>query len=201
MAYRLGVDVGGTFTDLFLVSDESGSAQFRVKTPSTPSDPSEGVISGVTRICEEAGIQVSELRNILHGTTVATNAVLESKGARVGLITTTGFKQILHLARSQTPGPLAGWVIMIKPDPPASLADTREAVERMDARGETIVPVDEAQVESIVRALLESGVESLTVPPTNSYANPAHEREIKQLILELYPDFPVTISSDVLPEF
>jgi len=159
MAYRLGVDVGGTFTDLFLVSDESGSAQFRVKTPSTPSDPSEGVINGVARICDEAGIQVSELRNILHGTTVATNAVLESKGARVGLITTTGFKQILHLARSQTPGPLAGWIIMIKPDPPASLADTREAVERMDARGETIVPVDEAQVESIVRDLLESGVE------------------------------------------
>ena len=76
----------------------------------------------------------------MHGTTVATNALLESKGARVGLITTTGFKQILHLARSQTPGPLAGWIIMIKPDPPASLADTREAVERMDPRGETISP-------------------------------------------------------------
>src|SRR5258708_28020864 len=144
MAYRLGVDVGGTFTDLFLVNDESGSAQFRVKTPSTPGDPSEGVIHGVARICEEAGIQVSELRNILHGTTVATNAVLESKGARVGLITTTGFKQILHLARSQTPGPLAGWIIMIKPDPPASLADTREPVYRFDARGGSIVPVDAA---------------------------------------------------------
>ncbi|HET9461744.1 MAG TPA: hydantoinase/oxoprolinase N-terminal domain-containing protein, partial [Gaiellaceae bacterium] len=151
MAYRLGVDVGGTFTDLFLVSDSNGGAQFRVKTPSTPADPSQGVLSGVGRICDEAGIEVSELRNILHGTTVATNAVLESKGARVGLITTNGFKQILHLARSQTPGPLAGWIIMIKPDPPASLADTREAVERMDARGETVVPVDEEQVEQIVR--------------------------------------------------
>src|SRR3990172_11968582 len=144
MAYRLGVDVGGTFTDLFLVNDSDGGAQFRVKTPSTPADPSLGVLSGVGRICDEAGIDVSELRNILHGTTVATNAVLESKGARVGLITTTGFKQILHLARSQTPGPLAGWIIMIKPHPPASLADTREAVERIDARGTTLVPVDEA---------------------------------------------------------
>ena len=87
-------------------------------------------------------------RNILHGTTVATNAVLESKGARVGLITTKGFQQILHLARSQTPGPLAGWIIMIKPDPPASLADTREAVERMDAaRERRSSPVDEKQVE------------------------------------------------------
>jgi N-methylhydantoinase A len=201
MAYRLGVDVGGTFTDLFLVSEESGSAQFRVKTPSTPSDPSEGVLTGVARICEEAGIHVSELRNILHGTTVATNAVLESKGARVGLITTTGFKQILHLARSQTPGPLAGWIIMIKPDPPASLADTREAIERLDARGETVVPVDEAQVESIVRDLVESGVESLTVALINSYVNGAHEEQIGAIVERLYPGFPVTLSSDVLPEF
>ena len=135
MTYRLGVDVGGTFTDLFLVSEGNGGAQFRVKTPSTPHDPSEGVLTGVRRICDEAGIEVGELQNILHGTTVATNAVLESKGARVGLITTKGFGQILHLARSQTPGPLAGWIIMIKPDPPASLADTREAVERIDAQG------------------------------------------------------------------
>jgi N-methylhydantoinase A len=201
MAYRLGVDVGGTFTDLFLVSDETGSAQYRVKTPSTPSDPSEGVLNGVSRICSEAGIDVSELRNILHGTTVATNAVLESKGARVGLITTAGFKQILHLARSQTPGPLAGWIIMIKPDPPASLADTREAVERMDAHGETVVPVDETQVESIVRDLVESGVESLTVALINSYVNGEHERRIGAIVERLYPGFPVTLSSDVLPEF
>ena len=163
MAYRLGVDVGGTFTDLFLVSEGNGGAQFRVKTPSTPHDPSEGVLTGVRRICDEAGIGVGELQNILHGTTVATNAVLESKGARVGLITTEGFGQILHLARSQTPGPLAGWIIMIKPDPPASLADTREAVERLDARGNVVVPVDEAQVEEIVRDLVGSGIESLTV--------------------------------------
>jgi N-methylhydantoinase A len=201
MAYRLGVDVGGTFTDLFLVNDESGATQFRVKTPSTPSDPSQGVLTGVKRICEEAEIEVGELRNILHGTTVATNAVLESKGARVGLITTEGFKQILHLARSQTPGPLAGWIIMIKPDPPASLADTREAVERMGPRGETVVPVDEAQVEGIVRELVESGVESLTVGLINSYVNPEHEELIGAIVERLYPGFPVTLSAHVLPEF
>src|SRR5437868_14305801 len=199
MAYRLGVDVGGTFTDLLLVHDETGSLH-RVKTPSTPADPSEGVLTGVKRIVEGAGTEIADIRNILHGTTVATNAVLESKGARVGLITTTGFKQILHLARSQTPGPLAGWIIMIKPDPPASLADTREAVERMDARGETIVPVDEAQVESIVRDLLESGVESLTVALINSYVNGAHEPQIGAVVERLYPGSPVPPSSDVLPE-
>ena len=201
MAFRLGVDVGGTFTDLFLVGDEGSGTQYRVKTPSTPADPSEGVLVGVRRICEESGVAMGDVRNILHGTTVATNAVLESKGARVGLITTQGFAQILHLARSQTPGPLAGWIIMIKPDPPASLADTREAVERMGPRGETVVEVDDAQVEGIVRDLVESGVESLTVGLINSYVNPAHEERIGEIVERLYPGFPVTLSAHVLPEF
>ena len=200
MAHRLGVDVGGTFTDLLLVDDEKGDL-FRVKTPSTPADPSEGVLVGVRRICDESGIEPGELGFVMHGTTVATNAMLEAKGARVGLITTQGFGQILHLARSQTPGPLAGWIIMVKPDPPAALEDTREAKERMSAQGEPVEPVDREQVAGIVRDLVDSGVETLTVSLINSYANPAHEREIKEIIHELYPDFPVTISSDVLPEF
>jgi N-methylhydantoinase A len=200
MGHRLGVDVGGTFTDLLLVNDESGEL-YRVKTPSTPADPSEGVLTGVQRICEESGVSPGDLAYVMHGTTVATNAMLEAKGARVGLITTKGFQQILHLARSQTPGPLAGWIIMIKPDPPAALEDTREANERMSAQGQVVDPVDRKQVQEVVRDLVESGVETLTVSLINSYANPAHEREIKGIIHELYPGFPVTISSDVLPEF
>ncbi len=200
MAYRLGVDVGGTFTDLMLVHDESGQI-FRVKTPSTPADPSEGVLSGVRRILEESGVAPGDLSYVMHGTTVATNAVLEGKGARVGLITTRGFEQILHLARSQTPGPLAGWMIMIKPDPPAALEDTRPAHERMDARGNVVEALDDEQVGRVVEDLVASGVETLTVSLINSYANPAHERRIKALIAERYPGFPVTISSDVLPEF
>src|SRR5438034_8132829 len=186
MAHRLGVDVGGTFTDLLLVHDETGNLH-RVKTPSTPSDPAEGVLVGVRRICDESGVPPEELRYVMHGTTVATNALLEAKGARVGLITTKGFKQILHLARSQTPGPLAGWIIMIKPDPPAALEDTREANERMGAHGNVVEPVDRAQVVGIVRELVGSRVESLTVSLINSYGNPAHEREIGALIEELYP--------------
>jgi N-methylhydantoinase A len=200
MAYRLGVDVGGTFTDLFLVDDDR-ARQWRVKTPSTPRDPSDGVLTGVERICAEAGIAPGDLRNLVHGTTVATNAVLESKGARVGLVTTQGFGQILHLARSQTPGPLAGWIIMIKPDPPASLADTREAVERMDSSGNTVVPVDREQVRGVIEDLIGSGVESLTISLINSYVDGRHEREIAAIVEELRPGFPVTISSDVLPEF
>ena len=200
MGYRLGVDVGGTFTDLMLVRDEDG-ASFRVKTPSTPADPSEGVLIGARRILEESGTAPGDLTSIMHGTTVATNAVLESKGARVGLITTEGFGQILHLARSQTPGPLAGWIIMIKPDPPAALEDTREAAERMSALGEVVKPIDPGQIKKIVTELVESGAETLTVSLINSYANPAHEREIGRIIHELYPGFPVTLSADVLPEF
>lgn len=200
MAYRLGVDVGGTFTDLMLVHDESGVVH-RVKTPSTPADPSEGVLTGVRRILQESAVDAGDLSHVMHGTTVATNAVLEAKGARVGLITTRGFRQILHLARSQTPGPLAGWMIMIKPDPPATLEDTREADERMDAQGRVVEPLDEDQVRAAVKDLVDSGVESLTVSLINSYANPAHERRVKELVAEAYPDFPVTISSDVLPEF
>src|SRR3954466_6481829 len=209
MAYRLGVDVGGTFTDLFLVDDDR-ARQWRVKTPSTPRDPSDGVLTGVERICAEAGIAPGDLRNLVHGTTVATNAMLEGKGARVGLVTTQGFGQILHLARSQTPGPLAGWIIMIKPDPPASLADTREAVERPHppghvggpgGRGNVVVPVDEAQVEQIVHDLVGSGIESLTIALINSYVNPAHEEQIGAIVERLSPGFPVTLSAQVLPEF
>jgi N-methylhydantoinase A len=200
LAYRLGVDVGGTFTDLFLV-DDADHRQWRVKTPSTPADPSQGVLAGVRRICEEAGIAPADLGNVVHGTTVATNAVLESKGARVGLITTRGFGQILHLARSQTPGPLAGWIIMVKPDPPASLADTREAIERMDARGNTLVPLDRDHAAGIIKELVDDGVESLTVSLINSYVDGRHEQEVADLVEELYPGFPVTISSAVLPEF
>ena len=200
MPHRLGVDVGGTFTDLMLINDETGEFH-RTKTPSTPADPSEGVLTGVRRICGEAGIGPGDLAYVMHGTTVATNAVLEEKGARVGLITTQGFGQILDLARSQTPGPLAGWIIMQKPEPPAALQDTREARERMSARGEVVEPVDHEQVAAAVQELVDGGIEALTVSLINSYANPAHEREIKELVRRRWPELPVTVSSDVLPEF
>ncbi|MEE8463051.1 MAG: hydantoinase/oxoprolinase N-terminal domain-containing protein [Acidobacteriota bacterium] len=130
MTYRLGVDVGGTFTDLLLVNEETGDLS-RVKISSTPSDPSQGVLAGIQRILEQNGVLPNNISHLMHGTTVATNAVLEGKGARVGLLTTQGFQQILHLARSQTPGPLAGWIIMIKSDPPAALESPEAARQRV----------------------------------------------------------------------
>lgn len=200
MAYRVGVDVGGTFTDLMLFNEETGE-YWRVKTPSTPADPSVGVLTGVARICEQAGVDSQSLSQIMHGTTVATNVILEGKGARVGLVTTAGFKQILHLARSQTPGPLAGWMIMIKPEPPALLSDTQEVTERMSAQGEVVEELDTARARAAIRELVDSGIESLTISLINSFANDAHEKQLKAIAAEIAPDLPTTISSEVLPEF
>src|SRR3990170_3610398 len=200
MGGRLGGDVGGTFTDLLLFDEESGRI-VRAKTPSTPDDPSVGVLAGIDKICRLAGVSPERITNLMHGTTAATNAVLEGKGARVGLLTTEGFKQILHLARSQTPGPLAGWIIMIKPDPPAALEDTREVRERVGAKGEIVVPLDEEQAREAIRDLVAAGVQALTISFINSYANPAHETRVKEIARELFPQQPVTASVDVLPEF
>lgn len=200
MGFRLGIDVGGTFTDLFLFCTADG-AVFRFKTPSTPDDPSRAVLIGVTAICRMAGIEPAALDEIVHGTTVATNAVLEGKGARVGLVTTDGFRNVLHLARSRTPGPLAAWITFVKPDPPAALEDTVEIRERTGPRGEVIRPLDEAQAEQAIRQLAASGVEALAVSFLHSYANPSHERRVRAIAERVAPDLPVSVSSEILPEF
>ena len=174
MAYRLAVDVGGTFTDLFLVSEGNGGAQFRVKTPSTPHDPSEGVLTGVRRICDEAGIGVGELQSILDGTTVATNGCWSRRGARRA-DHDEGVRPDPPPGPLPNPGAAGGLDHHDQAGPAASLADTREAVERLDAHGNVVVPVDEAQVEEIVHDLVRAGIESLTVGLMNSYVNPAHE--------------------------
>ncbi len=134
MASRLGIDVGGTFTDLLLLNDSTGEIRL-LKTPTTPRDQSVGILTGVEKILSQAGVPSADIGALLHGTTVSTNVVLEEKGARVGLIVTRNVEQVLHMARSQTPGPLAGWMIMVKPDPLADLEHTRGVPERIDARG------------------------------------------------------------------
>ena len=200
MPYKLGVDVGGTFTDLILVDEGSGRL-VRAKTPSTPADPSVGVLTGIDKVCRLASISPGEISHIMHGSTVATNAVLEGKGAKVGLITTEGFKQILHLARSWTPGPLAGWIIMVKPDPPAALEYTREAKERIGTHGDIVKPLDEEALRKDLQDLVARGVEAITIAFINSYANPVHEKRAKAIAQEMFPTLPVTASAEVLPEF
>jgi N-methylhydantoinase A len=197
---RLGVDVGGTFTDL-LLHDEKTRRTFQAKTPSTPEDQSIGVAEGVRLICEKAGISPSDIDLILHGTTVATNAVLEGKGARVGLLVTEGFEYTLHLAKAWTPGPLFGWINMDKPDPLASLADTRGIPERMNARGEVVKSLDLAAATGLIDDLCSSGIEALTISLMHSYANPEHEKALREIVATRFPDIPVSLSSDILPEF
>jgi len=199
MSYRLGVDVGGTFTDILLVDEASGRT-WRAKTPSTPQDQSVGVLKGIEKVCGEAGIELRQIAQVLHGTTIATNAILEGKGARVGLVTTDGFRQVLQIARSYVPGGLAGWIIWPKPEPLADLQDTVEVVGRMGADGAEVTPLDEDVARAALRRLKGRGIEALTVSLINSYANAAHELRVQELALEELPGIQVSISSQVLPE-
>ena len=199
MGYRLGVDVGGTFTDLLLFNEATGAC-WRHKTPSTPHDSSEGILNGVTAICDAAGVAATEIDYLLHGTTVATNAVLEGKGARVGLITTEGYRHMMQIARSFVPGGLAAWIIWPKPQPLAALEDTVTVKGRMDAAGNEVRPLDEADVRSALTQLKSQGVEAITVSLINAYVNGAHETRIGELAREIMQDVPVSLSHEVLPE-
>lgn len=199
MPYRLGVDVGGTFTDLLLVDEVTGNT-WSAKIPSTPADQSIGVLQGITRVCESAGISPREIDHVMHGTTIATNTVLTSTGARCGLITTQGFRQVLQIARSFVPGGLGGWVIYNKSLPIAPLALTIEAEERVSARGEIVRPLEEHSLRTKLRELRQKNIEALTVSLINSFANDAHERRIAEIAREELPDIPVSLSSRVVPE-
>jgi N-methylhydantoinase A len=199
MTYRLGVDVGGTFTDLLLFDDETGATN-RAKVHSTPADPSQAVLSGTASICSQASIKPAEIDSFLHGTTVATNAILQGKGARVGLIVTEGYRQVLQVARSFVPGGLAAWIIWPKPSPLASLEDTVEVSGRMTALGDEYRPVDKNQVRKALATLKDSGIEAMTICLMNSYANGDHENQVAEIARELFPDLPISLSHEILPE-
>lgn len=199
MAYRLGVDVGGTFTDLLLVDEKSG-ASWSAKVPSTPADQSIGVLNGITRVCEKAGVEPTAIDHVMHGTTVATNTVLTGTGARCGLVTTRGYRQVLQIARSFVPGGLGGWVIYNKSLPMAPLSCTIEAQERMSAHGEVVEPLDEDKLRVSLRDLRARRIEALTVSLINAFANDAHEKRIRQIAAEELPGIPISLSSEVVPE-
>jgi N-methylhydantoinase A len=201
MVYNLGVDVGGTFTDV-IVFDDSTHELTIDKVLSTPANPSEGVLHGIEEATAKAEASVSDLDLLFHGTTVVTNMLLEETGSRVGLITTEGHEDVLHLARAWTPGPLYGWMGMEKPDPLADLVDTRGVAGRISSpAGEETRPLDEAAVETAVRDLQAAGVEALTVALLNSYLNPTHEQRVREIVEREAPDLPVSISSEIVPEY
>lgn len=200
MSYRLGVDVGGTFTDLLLINENTGETH-TAKVPSTPEDSSVGVLNGIARICDESGVNPKDVSRVMHGTTVATNAVLTGRGAKVGLVTTSGYEDTLQVARSFCPGGLGGWVSFVKKPLLAPLELTIGAHERMSADGEVVRGLDEDQLRKDLQTLRATGeVEALTICFINSYINGAHERRASEIAAEIFTDTPISISSDVVPE-
>ncbi|HEY8449742.1 MAG TPA: hydantoinase/oxoprolinase family protein [Bacillota bacterium] len=198
---RIGVDVGGTFTDLILFDDETGRVTVH-KVPSTPADPSIATIEGTLELCRLAGVTPGEIQQFFHGTTVATNIVLERKGARVGMITTEGFRDILHIARKKRP-----FNFSLQQDLPWQkypLVPRRWRLvvsERMSAQGEVLKPLDEEQVRQAARRLREAGVEAICICFLNSFANGAHELRAKEIVAEEYPDCYLCTSYEVLPQY
>lgn len=199
MNYRLGVDVGGTFTDLLLIDEDSGLA-YTAKVPSTPQDSSIGVLNGIARICEQSGVNPEAISRVMHGTTVATNTILTSTGARVGLVATAGYRQVLQIARSFVPGGLGGWVIFKKSPLLAPLELTVEAEERIGADGKVLKPLNEAALRESLGRLAGKGIEALTICFINAYVDGAHERRAREIAQEVLPGIPVSISSEVVPE-
>jgi N-methylhydantoinase A len=197
--YRLGADVGGTFTDILLIEESTGH-NYTAKVLSTPQDSSIGVLNGIERVCEQAGISPTQITHVMHGTTVATNTVLTASGAKVGLVTTKGYKQVLQIARSYVPGGLGGWVIFNKSDPLAPLELTIDVDERIGADGEVIRPLDETGLRQSLESLAQESIEALTVSLINAYTNGAHEERVRQIAESVMPGIPISISSEVVPE-
>ena len=194
--YAVAVDVGGTFTDIVLCDLES-NAQRVFKTPSTPADPSQGFMTGVSQILESNGVKPGEVVHIFHGTTIATNSVLENKGAPVGLLTTDGFKYVLEIARHGMPR-MANPHSWVKPERPVRPRDCLEVNERTSFDGDLLVPLDEEAVRDAARHFQRAGITSVAVSFLHSYANPANERRAREILAEELPGAAISLSSEVL---
>lgn len=194
----IGIDTGGTFTDLVLCEMTSGRYTYH-KLPTTTGDPAKAVLDGIAEVIELAGLPREDVEFLVLGTTLGTNAVLEGKTARTGMVTTAGFRDVIELARQRRPHYFN--LDILKPTPPA-LRDCRmEVVERIAADGAEVTALDEAGVRAAVEKLRGKEVEAVAVCMMHSYANPAHERRARELVNELWPEAYLCTSSDVLPEF
>ena len=194
----IAVDIGGTFTDVTL-QDPASDRILRAKTPSTPHDPSEAFIAGLHLALEAAGARADEITRVLHGTTVATNLILEGKGAAAALVTTAGFRHVLAIGRQDIPraANLYAWV---KPDRPVPPRLVMEVAERVGPGGAVLAALDEESVARVAERLRASGVAAVAVCLLHSFAYPAHERRVAELLRAALPGVAVTVSVDVLPE-
>ncbi len=200
MGLRIAIDTGGTFTDIVAIDDASGEVA-AVKTPSTPHDPSIGLLNGVEKVLGAMGRKTEEVSMLLHGSTVATNAVLEHKFDGLGLIVTRGFRHMIEIARQSVPDGYGNSFFWVKPPRLVPLHLVREVPGRMKFDGTELEPVDVKATLQAVKELVEDGVKCIGVCLLHSYANGAHEREIGELIRKHYPDVFVSLSSVVLPEY
>lgn len=196
-SYRLGCDIGGTFTDFVLADDETGTF-FIYKCLTTPADPSDAVETGIKALESQAHGFMPELSEIIHGTTLVINAIIERKGARTGLITTKGFRDVLELGREIRYD--AYDIFSEYPEPLVPRALRTEVFERIASDGRVIQSLDQNEVKFVVQSLMDAGIESLAICLINSYENPEHEAKIKTLAEELAPGLPVSASYEVLPQ-
>ena len=194
--YRLGVDVGGTHTDLVLLDMESGALMVE-KVSSTPKNPALGVLNGIAKFVER-GYRAEDIEFFAHGTTITTNALLESRGARVGLLITKGYRAVQEVQNQARDGNLFDYFYK-KPAQIAPQSLTREIPERSDYAGATLVPLDTEAVRQAARELKAAGVESIAVCYLFSFMNPSHEEQTRALIHEEFPGISVSLSSEVLP--
>jgi N-methylhydantoinase A len=199
MTYIAGVDVGGTFTDVTLLESESGRS-WTAKTPSTPRDQSLGFVAALEKATRAAGVPLSAIERCFHGTTVATNAILQRGEARLGLITTEGFVYVLEIGRHDIPRE-ENYFGYVKPPRPVTPDLIREVPERVDQDGRVLVPLDEGAARRAVRSLRDLGVESIAVSLLYSFLNPAHELRLREVIAEEHPAALVSLSCEVLPRF
>ena len=193
---RIGVDVGGTFTDIALETLDGRLETCKV--PTTPRAPERGVMNGVALALERAGVGAAEVTGVIHGTTLATNALIERKGAVTALLCTEGFRDTLRLAYENRYDQYDIW--LDKPEPLVPRHLTFPVVERMDVRGAALRPLDERCVADVARGLVEEGVEAVAIGFLHAYANPAHERRVRDLLRAELPGLAITLSSDVCPE-
>ncbi|MGE3651662.1 MAG: hydantoinase/oxoprolinase N-terminal domain-containing protein, partial [Reyranellaceae bacterium] len=197
MAWRIGVDIGGTFTDVAVVDDTSGRIG-AAKTLTTPRDFVSGVLEALGAAMRTYGIAPGEVGLLCHATTVVTNALLEGKGARVGLVATRGFRDVLELRRSSR-----GDLYDLFQDPPAALMPRRrrfEIAERIGADGRIVTPLAEAEIDVLIADLKSARLESIAVSLLFSFLNPTHERHLGHRLRAAFPDIPVYLSCEVLPE-
>ncbi len=196
----IGIDIGGTFTDVVVLNTTTRQLHL-TKVASTPRDPAQGFFLGLECALRASGVERSHIARILHGSTVATNAVLEGKGSRIGLLTTQGFRHLLEIGRAYIPGIFTNFMRWEKPERLVPLERVRDVPERLAADGSLVRPLDEAAARAAIAELIQQDIEALAISLLHSYANPVHEQRLGELAREIAPDLYISLSSAVLPEY